>query len=364
MTGRRLAADRLAPLRATSQRLARPAGVRAPVDVARLAGPVQAQEPWAAKLAFRARSRKLVAADVDRARCEERSLLRAWMMRRTVHLIPADDAGWLLPLFAEQLARQARKRMADHGLGLDDQDRALRLLSGAVEADGPLTRPQLSERLATAGFDTAQEIKVHLWVLATVEGGLCLGPDRGGQSCLVPIGDWLGPLEHRPREDSLAELARRYLRAYGPASERDFARWAGLPLRDCHAGLERIADEFSVSEIDGQTLLRLKRGTRRPAGPPVVRLLGAYDNYNLGYQSRDFAVKAANVRQIVPGGGIVRPTITVDGRFVGTWTSRRSGKRLAIAIEPFQRLDRGVIDEIEAEVEDIGRFEGLAATLA
>ncbi len=338
--------------------------MREPVDVVRLAGPVQAQEPRAAKLAFRARSRKLVAADVNRARCEERSLLRAWMMRRTVHLIPADDAGWLLPLFAEQLARQARKRMADHGLARDDQDRALRLLLGAVESDGPLTRPQLSERLAAAGFDTAQEIKVHLWVLATVEGGLCLGPDRGGQSCLVPVGDWLGALEDRPREDSLAELARRYLCAYGPASDRDFARWAGLPLRDCHVGLERIAGEFSASKIDGQTLLRLKRGTRRPDGPPVVRLLGAYDNYNLGYQSRDFAVTLANVKQIVPGGGIVRPTITVDGRFVGTWTSKRSGKRLAVKIEPFAPLEPAVELAIAAEIADIGRFEALSAAPA
>lgn len=351
-------------MRAISQRLARPVGIRAPVDVARLAGPIQAQEPRAAKLAFRARSRRLVAADVNHARCEERSLLRAWMMRRTVHLIAADDAGWLLPLFAEQLARQARKRMADNGVARDDQDRALRLLLGAVESNGPLTRPQLSERLAAAGFGTAQEIKVHLWVLATVEGGLCLGPDRGGQSCLVRVGDWLGAPEDRPREDSLAELARRYLRGYGPASDRDFARWAGLPLRDCHAGLERIAGEISASKVDGQTLLRLKRGAHRTDGPPVVRLLGAYDNYNLGYETRDYAVKLANVEQIVPGGGIVRPTITVDGRFVGTWTSKRSGRRLAISIEPFQRLDQHVIEEIETEVEDIGRFEGLSATLA
>ena len=78
---------------------ARPA-IRHPVDVVRASGPVQAQEPRAARLAFRARARGLIAADVDRARTEERSLLRAWMMRKTVHLIPTEDAGWLLPLFA------------------------------------------------------------------------------------------------------------------------------------------------------------------------------------------------------------------------------------------------------------------------
>ena len=107
---------RLARLRATAQGLHRPHAIRHPVDVIRGAGPVQAQEPRAARLAFRARSRGLTAADVDRARTEERSLLRAWCMRKTVHLICAEDAGWLLPLFSETIVRWSRKRLADFGL--------------------------------------------------------------------------------------------------------------------------------------------------------------------------------------------------------------------------------------------------------
>ena len=126
--GRGVDPARLARLRGASQRLHRPAAVRHPADVARLAGPVQAQEPRAAKLAFRARARGLVAADVDRARTEERSLLRAWMMRRTVHLIATEDAGWLLPLFSETIVRLARKRLADFGLDRRGQDRALAVL--------------------------------------------------------------------------------------------------------------------------------------------------------------------------------------------------------------------------------------------
>ncbi len=230
LSPRRMDPARLGVLRSTSQLHQRPAAVRHPVDVAREAGPVQAQEPRAARLAFRARSRTLVAADVDRARCEERSLLRAWLMRKTVHLIPTDDAGWLLPLFAAPIVRWSRKRLADFGLDRRRQDGALDLLHEAVDADGPLTRPELAERLTEAGFDAAQEIKTHLWLLATLDGELCLGPDRGGQTCLVRTQDWIGELVARPREDSLAELARRYVRAYGPASDRDFSRWAGLPL--------------------------------------------------------------------------------------------------------------------------------------
>jgi DNA glycosylase AlkZ-like len=337
--------------------------MRHPVDVVRQAGPVQAQEPRAAKLAFRARARGLTADDVDRARTEERSLLRAWAMRKTVHLIPSDDAGWLLPLFSDQIVRWSRKRLADFGLDRSGQDRALAVLHDAVDRDGPLTRPELAERLELAGFDTANEFKVHLWLLATLDGELCLGPDRDGNTCLVRTADWIGEPERRPRADSLAELARRYLGAYGPATERDLVRWAGLPLRDGRAGIKAIAGELDELRLDGETLLRLKRSPRAAAGP-VVRLLGAFDTYNLGYEDRAFAVAEENVKQMVPGGGIVRPTITVDGRFAGTWTSKRSGKRLVVTIEPFAELDRATLAAIENEVADIGRFEGVAAELS
>jgi hypothetical protein len=343
--------------------LHRPLALRDPVDVVREAGPVQAQEPRAAKLAFRARARRLTAADVDRARTEERSLLRAWAMRKTVHLIPSEDAGWLLPLFSDLIVRWSRRRLADFGLDRGGQDRALAVLHRAVDRDGPLTRPELAERLERAGFDTANEFKVHLWLLATLDGELCLGPDRDGNTCLVRTVDWIGEPKARPRDQALAELARRYLRAYGPASERDLVRWAGLPLRDGRAGIAAIATELDELRSGGETLLRLKRSPRAAAGP-VVRLLGAFDNYNMGYADRGLAVADDHVKQMVPGGGIVRPTITVDGRFVGTWASRRSGSKLSVTVEPFTELDRATLATIENEVADIGRFEGLEAGLA
>jgi hypothetical protein len=349
---------RLARARSAAQILHRPRAARDPVEVARLAGPIQAQEPRAARLAFRARAAGLTAADVDRARTEERSLLRAWCMRRTVHLLPSEDAGWLLPLFAERIVRQARKRLSDFGLDRRGQDRALRLLHDAVDADGALTRPELAERLAAAGFATGNEFKVHLWVLATLDGDLCLGPDRGANTCLVHTADWLGPLERRPREEGLAELARRYLRGYGPGDERDLARWSGLPLRDARLGFERIAREL---EPAGE-LFTLGRPPRLPR-TPVVRMLGAFDNYDLGYVDRTVALDAEHEKRVNPGGGIVRPGIVVDGRYVATWTSKRSGKRLAVTIEPFAPLDSAVEEAIAAEVADIGRFEGLEASL-
>jgi hypothetical protein len=348
----------LAATRAASQRFHRPAAIKHPVDVLREAGPVQAQEPRAARLAFRARARGLTAADVDSARTEERSLLRIWCMRKTIHLIATEDAGWLVPLFAPMIVRWSRRRLEQLGVDRREQDRALDLIHKAVDREGALTRPQLAERLQSAGLDGAAEFKVHLWLLATLDGELILGPDRGGQTCLVRTADWVGPLQRRPREECLEELARLYLRGYAPADERDLARWSGLPLRDARAGFERIAREL----VGVGDLFALGKPPRKPRGP-AVRMLGAFDNYNLGYVDRAFALPSEHEKRVNPGGGIIRPAIIVDGRFVATWSSKRAGNRLTVEIEPFEPLPPETEKSIDAEVADLGRFEAVAATI-
>ena len=92
-------------------------------------------------------------------------------------------------------------------------------------------------------------------------------------------------------------------------------------------------------------------------------MLGAFDNYNLGYVDREFAIAPEFEKRVNPGGGIVRPSIVVDGACVATWSSKRCGKRLAVTIEPFEPLAPEIEEAIAAEVADIGRFEGASTPL-
>jgi hypothetical protein len=78
----------------------------------------------------------------------------------------------------------------------------------------------------------------------------------------------------------------------------------------------------------------------------------------MGYASRRHAVDEAGERVVLPGGGVLRPTICVDGRFAGTWRSKRSGKRLAIELEPFGQIDAAWLPALESEAADIARFDG------
>lgn len=299
---------------------------------------------------------------MESARVEERSVVRAWLMRGTVHLVPADDYRWMLGLFGPPTARQSRRRLAQLGVDGDAQERALAIIERALADGGALSRNAIADRLERGGLGLTPETRVHLIRVVVAEGVACIGPDEGASGTLVATDEWLG--SHgatAERGAAVVELARRYLGAFAPASARDFAKWSGLPLRDCRAGLERIAGE--VDELGGPDHLLAPRGARlRAPRSPLVRLLPAFDTYLMGYASRAHAVDAAGEGRILPGGGVLRPTVCVDGRLVGLWSSRRSGRRLEVAVEPFERLPPEWTEAIEAEVGDLGRFDGLEAT--
>jgi hypothetical protein len=169
-------------------------------------------------------------------------------------------------------------------------------------------------------------------------------------------------------ETALAELARRYLGAFGPAAPRDLASWSGLPMTSVRAGWSAIAGELEeVATPAGRawTLAgALPRRVRVTAGEPVVRLLPAFDTFLLGYRDRTPVVAAAHARHVHPGGGIVRPTVLVDGHAAATWRARTRGGVTHIVAIPFEALDdRRVRAGLAAEAGDVGRFLDTEATL-
>ena len=362
---RRIEPARLASMRAAAQLLHRPTSVRDPADLARSIAGAQAQDVYAGPLSFRSRSRSLTAANVHRARTEERSLLRTWVMRMTIHMIASEDAGWMLPLFEPLIDRWSQRRLEQLGLTQRAQERALKAIQKALEADGPLTRPEAAERVRAAGVDLNGQTRLHLAMRSVTSGIACLGPDRGRSACLVLRRDWLGKLPPFDREAALAELARRYVGAFGPATERDFAKWSGLPLRDLRLGLERIAGDLTEARLGEETTFSLRGNRPRWPKGGTLRMLGAFDTYMLGYASRDFALPRRHEQAYkAGGGGWLRPVIVRDGVVIGGWSYRRKGKAIEVTLTSSDSL--GGLDRkaIEAEVADIERFERVPVRLA
>jgi hypothetical protein len=308
--------------RAAAQLLHRPDRAGTAVLVRHLVA-VQAQDLRSARLALRARAQGLTAAHVDAA-LEARELVVAWLHRGTLHLVAAEDHPWLLAVTAPARLAANRRRLGQEGVSPDAADRAVAIIEAALAEEGPLTRPELAERIAAHGIRTEGQATPHLLMLAALRGITVLGPMRGERQAFALVRDWLGsgaardgPARTGRPGSALAELARRYLAAHGPAAAADLASWAGLPLRDARAGLTAIGSELAEAE---HGLVDL--ADRRPppdAIPP--RLLAPFDPYLLGWTDRRFAVPARHATRVHPGGGMLRATATVDGRVVGTWTA-------------------------------------------
>jgi hypothetical protein len=319
---------------------------RDPVAVAERLLAVQAQDPRGYRLAVRARTSGLTAADVDRALTEDRSLVVTWLNRGTLHLVRAEDYAWLHALTAPPHVARAMRRLDEEGVDAGDADRGVAAIEHSLAEEGPLGREQLGERIARAGVRTEGQALIHLVALASVRGLAVRGPVVDGAHAYVLVRDWLGEPGAVDREAALGELARRYLAGHGPASERDLARWAGVGLRDARAGLAAVAPELRRRN-DG--MVELAEGP--PAGElPAPRLLGPFDPILLGWTSREEVLGGSEAA--VVAGGILRPFALVEGRAAATWTM--PGGR--VTLKPFGLLAKADAAALEEDAADVVRF--------
>ena len=322
--------------------------LRSPEQVAERLLAVQGQDPRGARLAVRARSEGIAAADVDRALTQERSLLITWLNRGTLHLVRAEDYPLLQQLTTPPLRTSAQRRLRQEGVGEKDTERAVRIVEKALADDGPQTRVQLRERLESKKVPTAKQALIHLLFLAAARGIAVRGPMVGKEHAYVLVRDWLGEQKPIDRDRALAELARRYLAGHGPAEDRDLARWAGLPLRDARAGLTAIAAELE-ERPDGLVDLA-KRAPAEPLPPP--RLLGAFDPLLLGWTSREEVVGPHKL--LVTNNGIFRPFALVEGRAVARW-GLAGGK---VTIEHLGKVSKRDVAALEEDAQRVLEYLG------
>lgn len=355
-----LDAGRLRQMRLRAQGLSRlRAGLtELPAQVCSL----QAQDYNAAVLGVRVRSRGLLAEHV-RAALNEGQLAWTWLMRGTLHFCAPADLPWMLPLLGPEFIRQTSRRYRELGLDETTRRRATSLLR-QILADGPQTRAALKDRLEAEGLPAEGQACPHLLRHAALEGALLCLPPRGSRPDYrllpqLPAEAWPG------REAAAARLARRYLRAFGPADASDFARWSGLPASRARPAFAALGDELRPVEAAGRPAFLL--GEQLPwleeTPQRSLHLLPAFDSLLLGHVDRTLILPQEISRRIHPGGGIIRPALLLDGVTRGAWQLKRGRRNVTLIVTPFAELPRTRLSELEAEVADIGRFLGRPAIL-
>lgn len=341
----------------------------------RLCG-LHAQVMSSAELTVWARVEGLDRQAVQRALWEDRTLVKSWAMRGTLHLLPADE----LPVWHAALGTSPRylkpaQWQKYFGITLDELDRLTEAVATAL--DGRLlTREELGrevERISgLTGFGT--RIAESSWgtILrpAAFDGRLCFGPTLGQRVRFTRPDTWLASLLPKvDPQNATAAVTRRFLAAYGPATYHDLARWwNGGGVATARQWIAALGAQVTPVELEGRQAWMLAADTREACEvPPIrsVRLLPGFDQY--------VVAASYHAEQLLPGDlrsrvyrpqGWISPVLLVNGRMLGTWRHEIKGSRVEVAIQPFVKVPVWVRRAAGQEAERLAAFLGYTLRLA
>lgn len=354
--------------------LAEPAADLRPDAIAGVLCGAHAQLLGAAELSIGRRITGATRADVRRALWEERTLVKTFGPRGTIHLLPAADlAMWTGALSAlPPITRhpdpvrfspgQAEEVMAAIGDSLADAELTVDELTESLEAR---TGPWAVERTMEA-FGGKWPRWRQLTGAAAHRGMLCFGPDRGRNVTYTNPHRWLPGFRPADGDAALRALLTRYLYAYGPATPANFAQWLAMPVRRATELFGVLGEELERVELDGTPAWTLAGDTATPPEPyRGIRLLPYFDAYVVAGQPRNQLYPgAAAVRALTPAGQAGNyPVLLVDGVVGGVWHQRRSGRTIAITVEPLQQLTAPQRRQLDEEASLVGAVMEAAVML-
>ncbi|MDT4958529.1 MAG: hypothetical protein QOD31_2328 [Pseudonocardiales bacterium] len=347
--------------------LATPLADATPAEVAARMCGTHAQIPSAAELSIGLRLATGTRADVRAALWDERSLVKTFGPRGTVHLLPAAQ----LPMWTGALSALPmlpHSFAADIRLSPEETDAVVAAVATAVDG-AELSIDELSDAVVDIAGPWAGERVMpafqEMWprwrqavTTAAHRGAVCFGPNRGRNVTYTSPRRWLPgftPADGRP---ALAELLRTYLHSYGPATPAQFARWLNAPRQWATELFDSLSGELERVQLAG-TPAWVCAGDAAvpPAEPEGVRLLPYFDAYVVGGQPRELLYPGRAAERALTGGqaGNV-PVVLIDGTVAGVWHQRRSGRKIAVTVEPFGRLSAARRRELEEQVERVGQI--------
>jgi hypothetical protein len=352
--------------RMARQALTEPASDLGPAGIARVLCGAHAQVLSAAEFSIGRRIAGATRADVQRALWEDRTLVKTFGPRGTVHLLAtADLPTWTgalsalppsVPLHPEPVRftrEQADEVIAAIGDALAGTELTIDELTEAIT---DRTGPWAGER-TMAAFQGMWPRWRQLTSTAAHRGVLCFGPDRDRKVTYTNPHRWLPGFRPDDGDAALRTLVTRYLYAYGPATAQHFARWLSIPPRRAVELFDELSGELEPVELDGAPGWTVAGDTGTPQQPHQgIRLLGYFDAFVVAGQPRERLYPgAAATRALSPAGQAGNyPVLLVDGVVGGVWHQRRSGRKLAITVEPLGELTATQRRQLEDEVELVG----------
>lgn len=310
--------------------------------------------------------------NVRAALWETRTLVKTVGLRGTLHLLPAGEVPmWMAANTLRFPAEERRRRQ--NGVDMDRFFEVVEAISDMVGPE-PISRPQLEEEL---------ERRVGAWAVsknpgwvgsyanwpmavgwAAALGRVCYGPGHGGRSTFVSLAGWSGWWEEDPFQAGLWVL-RRFLRAYGPSTPAEFARWFALEPKITRQLFAALEGELATVEVEGEKRQQLADDLDGfEAAPTSVNLLPHFDVYVVGsHPRRQLIPPDTAIGEAAPGTAAGLPVVLVGGRVRGTWLRQPKGKQLRVAVDVHTSLSRKQREAIAEQAERVGEVLELKSEL-
>jgi hypothetical protein len=334
-----------------------------PSEVVAWLGAVQAQDYLGALWAVGLRTPGATEQTIEQA-LADRTIVRTWPMRGTIHFVAAADVRWMLELLAPRVVQRTRSRRA--GLGLDEQVIAAsaKVLTSALQGGKQLARNAIYELLEQANIATDSSRGLHILGHLAHDRLLCFGARAGKQPTFALLDEWIPAAKSLPHDEALATLAQRYFTGHGPATIQDFMWWSGLTTKEAKAGLAAIEGQLEHTIIGEQEYYFAPNLPKASADPRDAFLLPPFDEFLVAYRDRSAALDPRYNNLIVPGGnGIFNPIIVIGGRVVGTWKRVFKQNNVVITFSPFEEFSKAQASAIRSAADRYGEFVGKRAVI-
>lgn len=334
-----------------------------PGEVVQWLGALQAQDYASAEWTIGLRMAKASPALIQQA-IAEKSIVRTWLLRGTLHIVTAADLRWMLALLAPGLIAHYDRNYRLMGLDDEVRSKSYAALVEALHGGQQLTRKELVTALDGSGVVmNAMQIS-NLLNRAALDGLICLGVMQGKQQSYTLLDEWLPQHPNLVRDEALSEFAMRYFTSHGPATLHDFAWWTGLAMKDARAGLEAVKTQLVEDKREGKSYWL------SPSSIPIAEtshslyLLPGFDEFVLGYSDRSDLLQAEHYQKITGLNAIFAYTMVWDGQVVGTW--KRSFRKgvVEVTFSPFAPLPPEIMQAFATKAQHYGDFYEVRALVS
>ena len=283
-------------------------------------GAIQAQEYRMMRWAVAMRTRKPSAAAFKRA-YDSGQIVRLHLMRGTWQLVSAQDYWPMIGLCAPKAIAVTRGWMNSNQISLPDEEvmRVREILAQTAADEGSVTKEDFVRALAEKDVHMdAHRLSYHIR-MAEMSGTLCSGDLLPMKATYALAAAKVGPPPAIDRDEALMRFTRKYFQSRQPATLEDFVWWSGFNIGDCRKGIALLGSTLLVEKWRGREFYLTDDCRTRGFRPGKCLLIPPYDEYLIGYKSRDVVLPVEHRHHAHNNSGIFKPIVALGGIVCGNW---------------------------------------------